>query len=55
MRDILIRLAYSHPKCTCLTKTPEPEYHEELCIYRVILDAQAEIERLRANSIDRLS
>ncbi len=47
MRDILVRLAHSHPLCTCLTKTPDIKYHDELCIYRVVRDAEAEILRLR--------
>ena len=47
MRDILVRLSYVNPRCTCLTKTPEVQYHGELCIYRVVRDAEAEIVRLR--------
>jgi hypothetical protein len=53
MRDILVRLAYSHPLCTCLTKTPELAYHDELCIYRVVRDAEVEILRLRAENKER--
>lgn len=47
MRDVLARLNYVNPRCTCLTKTPEPQYHDELCMYRVVRDAEAEIVRLR--------
>ena len=47
MRDILARLNYVNPRCTCLTKTPEHSYHDELCMYRVVHDAKAEIVRLR--------
>jgi len=50
MRDILVRLAYSHVQCTCLTKTPEPEYHEELCLYRIIRDAESAILQLREDA-----
>lgn len=45
MRDILVRLAYSNPTCTCSAWFGEP--HEELCILRVVRDAEAEIRRLR--------
>ena len=54
MRDILVRLAYSHPLCTCLTKTPELAYHDELCIYRVVRDAEVEILRLRAENKEHI-
>ena len=47
MRDVLVRLSYVNPRCTCLTKTPETQYHDELCLYRVVHDAEAEILRLR--------
>ncbi len=45
MRDILVRLAYSNPTCTCGAWFGEP--HGELCILQVVLDAEAEIRRLR--------
>ena len=54
MRDILVRLSYVTPRCTCLTKTPETQYHDELCIYRVVHDAEAEILRLRTR-VDMLA
>lgn len=47
MKDILVRLSYTHILCSCLTKTPEPAYHEELCPYRVVRDAETEIIQLR--------
>lgn len=47
MRDILPRLAYSRPLCSCLTKTHETKYHDELCAYRVSSDAEDAIMRLR--------
>jgi hypothetical protein len=50
MRDILVRLAYTHPLCTCLTKTPELVYHDELCTYRVVREAESEILRLRSEN-----
>jgi hypothetical protein len=30
--------------CTCATKTHEPMHHDEACLYRVLMDAIAEIE-----------
>ena len=45
MRDILVRLAHSHPTCTCGAWFGEP--HGELCILQVVRDAEAEILRLR--------
>jgi hypothetical protein len=47
MRDILVRLSYTHPLCSCLTKTPETRFHDELCVYRVVRDAEREIADLR--------
>jgi len=34
--------------CNCLTKTPEARHHNELCPTRLLEEAAAEIERLRA-------
>ena len=36
--------------CTCLTKTPEPQHHDQKCRYRTLLDCQAEIAELRAEA-----
>ena len=47
MKDILTRLSYTHPLCTCLTKTPETQYHDELCVYRVVRDAEIEVTKLK--------
>lgn len=46
MRDILVRLAHSHPPCTCGAWFGEP--HGELCILQVVRDAETEILRLKA-------
>jgi hypothetical protein len=46
--DIVWRLIYQcNSSCSCLTKTPEPEYHELNCRYRVLMDAITEIQELR--------
>lgn len=45
MRDILVRLAHTHPACTC--SAWDGEAHDELCILQVVRDAEAEILRLR--------
>lgn len=45
MRDVLVRLAYSHPPCTC--ETWDNAAHGELCILQVVRDAEIEILRLR--------
>jgi len=47
MTDILVRLSYVTAACTCGTKTAEVKHHDELCIYRVICDAETEILSLR--------
>lgn len=54
MRDILVRLAYTNPTCTCSAWFGEP--HGELCMLRVVLDAETEIRRLRvlANDIPHM-
>lgn len=45
MRDILVRLAHSHPPCTCSAWFGEP--HDNLCILQVVRDAEAGIRTLR--------
>jgi hypothetical protein len=46
MRDILVRLAYTHPACSCGAWHLMP--HEELCMVSLVREAEEEILRLRA-------
>lgn len=32
--------------CTCLTKTPDPDWHREGCRYRILREAEAMIEHV---------
>lgn len=32
--------------CTCLTKTPDPQYHDNMCPYRLYRESAEEIEKL---------
>ncbi len=32
--------------CTCLTKTPEVEYHDENCRYRLLREIYTDVERI---------
>jgi len=32
--------------CKCMTKTPDPQYHEEFCNYRLIKEAQALLQEV---------
>lgn len=34
--------------CTCLTKTHDPEYHDENCRYRILREVGAELDRMYA-------
>jgi hypothetical protein len=44
----MIRLAVAQvASCDCVTKSHEPEHHNERCRYRVMHDAAAEIDYLR--------
>lgn len=52
--DILHRLIFGiGGSCSCLTKTHEVKYHTPLCKYRLLMDAHAEIVKLR-QEIDTL-
>jgi len=31
----LIQRLINQPSCTCLTKTPDPQYHKEDCEYKI--------------------
>jgi hypothetical protein len=33
--------------CDCTTKSPEVQYHDEMCLYRVLDDAVSEIIHLK--------
>lgn len=48
MRDILVRLSYTQVPCTCFSNSAKITEHDELCIRRVIREAEVEILRLRA-------
>lgn len=46
--DITLRLTLAAVgACTCLTKAPQIEAHEPSCLYRVLMEAEAEIVALR--------
>lgn len=47
----LLQLEERIGSCDCMTKTPETQYHGELCKYRILVERdklKAEVERLRA-------
>lgn len=47
VEPLSLRLAVAEvASCSCDTKTDDPRYHEGRCLYRVLRDARAEIERL---------
>lgn len=47
--DLQLRLFRAQcAACTCLTKTPEVEYHKDDCRYRVLVEAQRRIDLLEA-------
>lgn len=33
--------------CSCLTKTPEIEFHSETCRYRILQEIKLDIEKLQ--------
>lgn len=48
MKDIADRLLFATiASCTCLTKTPDHEWHQENCKYRIVIEAREEILKLR--------
>lgn len=47
-KDILSRLLSARLPCNCLVKASEHQLHEEDCLYRLVREGVAEIERLRA-------
>jgi hypothetical protein len=47
-QDIVFKLLLAtSSSCSCLTKTPELKYHNDICTYRVIMEAIDEINELR--------
>ena len=47
VEPLSLRLAVAEvASCSCDTKTDDPRYHEGRCLYRVLRDARAGIERL---------
>lgn len=52
--DLMVRLVMAETgSCTCLTKTPEPEYHDILCRYRTIRDAQSALSQVRKQAYEK--
>lgn len=47
-QDILSRMLSARLPCYCVAKASEHQLHEEDCLYRLVRDGVAEIERLRA-------
>lgn len=54
MRDIAVRLSYTHVPCTCFSKSKDAMQHDELCTHRVVREAELEILRLRDKTKDKL-
>lgn len=47
VKDINMKLLRaSGCSCTCMTKTPEPEFHKESCTYRLIREAMELVNEL---------
>lgn len=47
--DLLVRLRLAQcGSCSCMTKTPDPQYHAAHCATRVLQEAISEITTLRA-------
>lgn len=45
---LLTRIIFAQiASCRCMTKTPDPDYHKEDCTYRVLYEAQKEIQKLQ--------
>ena len=40
--------------CSCLTKTPELKYHQELCKYRLAAELKQELEKWKAPLVEAM-
>ncbi|MDP3137737.1 MAG: hypothetical protein Q8N17_15565 [Burkholderiaceae bacterium] len=38
--------------CSCMTKTPAPHHHDEMCRYRLFMDAYSEIVKHKARVVE---
>jgi hypothetical protein len=52
LKDLSVKLAVAEVgSCTCLTKTPEVQYHKEHCVYRKIAEALLLLDEIIAEAI----